>query len=43
MADFFNQFNLPFAKAMCYSGFRNGQQPGGIVPSYEEIKEDYCF
>lgn len=40
MADFFNQFNLPFAKAMCYSGFRNGQQPGGIVPSYEEIKED---
>ncbi len=40
MADFFNQFNLPFAKAMCYSGFRNGQQPGGIVPSYAEIKED---
>jgi exo-beta-1,3-glucanase (GH17 family) len=40
MTDFFNQFNLPFAKAMCYSGFRNGQQPGGIVPSYEEIKED---
>ncbi|TAE81486.1 MAG: glycosyl hydrolase [Bacteroidetes bacterium] len=40
MTDFFNQFNVPFAKAMCYSGFRNGQQPGGIVPSYEEIKED---
>lgn len=27
-------------KAICYSGFREGQKPGGIVPSYEEIKED---
>lgn len=27
-------------KAICYSGFREGQQPGGKVPSYEEIKED---
>ncbi len=40
MTDFFKKFNFPFAKAICYSGFRNGQQPGGIVPSYEEIKED---
>lgn len=40
MSDFFKQFNFPFAKAICYSGFRNGQQPGGINPSYEEIKED---
>lgn len=40
MTDFFKQFNLPFAKAICYSGFRTGQQPGGIHPSYEEIKED---
>ncbi len=31
---------MPYAKAICYSGFRNGQQPGGINPSYEEIKED---
>lgn len=38
--DFFKQFNLPFAKAICYSGFREGQQPGGITPSYEEVKED---
>ena len=27
-------------KAICYSGFREGQMPGGTVPSYEEIKED---
>ncbi|MDX2048426.1 MAG: hypothetical protein SFU87_16690, partial [Chitinophagaceae bacterium] len=38
--DFFEQYNLPFAKAICYSGFRDGQQPGGITPSYEEVKED---
>jgi exo-beta-1,3-glucanase (GH17 family) len=38
--DFFKQFNLPFAKAICYSGFREGQQPGGITPSYDEVKED---
>ncbi len=40
MTNFFKTFNMPYAKAICYSGFRNGQQPGGIVPSYEEIKED---
>ncbi len=40
MNNFFNQFNIPFAKAICYSGFRDGQQPGGLQPSYEEIKED---
>lgn len=38
--NFFEQFNLPFAKAICYSGFRDGQQPGGITPSYEQVKED---
>lgn len=38
--NFFEQYNLPFAKAICYSGFRDGQQPGGIIPSYEEVKED---
>lgn len=31
---------LPHSKAICYSGFRDGQSPGGIFPSYEEIKED---
>ena len=34
------KLKLPFANAICYSGFREGQQPGGIYPSYEEIKED---
>ena len=27
-------------KAICYSGFREGQNPGGVYPSYDEIKED---
>ena len=27
-------------KAICYSGFREGQRPGGISPSYDEVKED---
>lgn len=40
MNSFFNQFNLEPANAICYSGFRDGQQPGGICPSYDEIKED---
>jgi exo-beta-1,3-glucanase (GH17 family) len=34
------KLNLPFANAICYSGFREGQQPGGTYPTYEEIKED---
>lgn len=29
-----------FAKAICYSGFREGQHPGGVYPSYNQIKED---
>lgn len=36
-----NRLELPFGRAICYSGFRNGQSPEtGIFPSYEEIKED---
>ena len=31
---------IPAGKAICYSGFREGQNPGGVFPSYEEIKED---
>jgi exo-beta-1,3-glucanase (GH17 family) len=27
-------------KAICYSGFREGQDPGGVFPSYKEVKED---
>jgi exo-beta-1,3-glucanase (GH17 family) len=36
----FEALNLSPGKAICYSGFREGQQPGGINPSYDEIKED---
>ena len=38
--DFFKRFGLQPANAICYSGFRDGQQPGGLYPSYEEVKED---
>ncbi len=38
--DLFKQFQLPVARAICYSGFRDGQQPGGLYPSYNEVKED---
>ncbi len=38
--NFFKTFGLPEAKAICYSGFRDGQRPGGISPSYDEVKED---
>ena len=33
---------LPFeyGQAICYSGFREGQHPGGRYPSYKQIKED---
>lgn len=31
---------LAFGSAICYSGFREGQQPGGTYPSYSQIKED---
>lgn len=34
-------FNALVGRAICYSGFRDGQSPeSGIFPSYEEIKED---
>jgi len=32
--------NIEPGNAICYSGFREGQHPGGIHPNYEEIKED---
>jgi exo-beta-1,3-glucanase (GH17 family) len=40
MTNFFKKFNIPVGKAICYSGYRNGQQPGGAIPSYEQVKED---
>lgn len=36
----FAALKLPPARAICYSGFREGQKPGGVYPSYDEIKED---
>lgn len=36
----FKALNLLPGRAICYSGFREGQQPGGISPTYEEVKED---
>lgn len=38
--DSFKKLGLPPGNAICYSGFREGQKPGGICPSFEEIKED---
>jgi len=36
----FKKHGISSGRAICYSGFRQGQNPGGIYPSYEEIKED---
>lgn len=36
----FGKFNWTQGKAICYSGFRDGQRPGEKYPSYEEVKED---
>lgn len=38
--DCFKKLGLLPGNAICYSGFREGQQPGGIYPSYDEVKED---
>lgn len=35
-----NLLNIPKGRAICYSGFRDGQQPGGPYPTYEQVKED---
>jgi len=38
--DTFQQLGIAPAKAICYSGFREGQQPGGIYPDYNQVRED---
>ena len=39
--NFIKELNVELGKAICYSGFREGQSPEtGIFPTYEEIKED---
>ncbi|MBO6523915.1 MAG: glycosyl hydrolase [Balneolaceae bacterium] len=36
-----SKVHFEFGRAICYSGFREGQSPDlGIFPTYEEIKED---
>jgi exo-beta-1,3-glucanase (GH17 family) len=40
MKNNFEALKLVPGNAICYSGFREGQHPGGAYPSYEEIKED---
>ena len=36
----FRKLKIDPGLAICYSGFRQGQNPGGIYPAYEEVKED---
>ena len=38
--DCFEKLGLTPGNAICYSGFRQGQKPGVLYPSYEEVKED---
>ena len=38
--DTFKALNIVKGKALCYSGFRQGQHPGGKFPTYNEVKED---
>jgi len=40
MQNTFDKLGLTPGRAICYSGFRDGQQPGGKYPSYEEVRED---
>lgn len=32
--NFFEKLGIKPGNAICYSGFRQGQHPGGIYPSY---------
>ena len=36
----FQKLGIRPGRAICYSGFRQGQNPGGVYPDYKEIKED---
>jgi len=39
--DRYEQLNIPFGTAICYSGYRDGQSPDTqTYPSYEQVKED---
>lgn len=36
----FKKIGIEAGKAICYSGFRDGQQPGLVSPTYQQVKED---
>ncbi len=36
----FKALNIPGGRAICYSGFRQGQSPGLVYPTYDQVKED---
>jgi len=36
----FDFLEIDPGKGICYSGFREGQCPGGNIPSYDQVKED---
>jgi len=36
----FHKLQITAARAICYSGFRAGQHPGGVYPTYSQVKED---
>ena len=38
--DYTSLLSIPKGAAVCYSGFRVGQRPGDVYPSYEQVKED---
>ena len=38
--DTFKSLGISPGRAICYSGFREGQEPGETYPSYEQVKED---
>lgn len=38
--NFFDAFGVAPGRAICYSGFRDGQQPGGLYPTAEQVAED---
>ncbi len=38
--DYSKILSIPLGEAVCYSGYRHGQQPGINYPTYDQVKED---
>lgn len=36
----FETLGIKAGNGICYSGYREGQKPGGEIPSYDQVKED---